>query len=288
MAKVWPDALVRELAERRAVLFLGAGFSRAAASLDNKQMPSWSGLIKKLADELPKKVIKNTVISLLSKNNYLDAAQIIWDTLPEADLRQVIVETFAKKLTSIPVIYKNIVGIDPQIIVTTNYDKFIEKSLEALSGSQDAYNTCWYSQNHALDDIRSPQRAILKVHGCVTQPNDIILTRMQYFNARRNNPAFFNTLSSVLTINTTPFLGYSLSDPDIQLVLEYNNISAPSRNPHYALVEKIPHESIRTAMQKTYNIHFIEYPTGQHEKMIEYFDDLEVVVRQFRNERGIP
>lgn len=288
MADVWPEALVREFAERRAVLFLGAGFSIAAAAKDGKAFPSWTKLLLDLAAKLQKNVERKEVKRLISYQNYLDAAQIIWDSVPAADLRQKIVDTFSIKLSKEQDLYRNIIDIDPQVILTTNYDKLIENSLASLSRTSDAYNVCLYNQNHALDDIRSPQRSILKVHGCVTQPNEIILTRLQYFEARRRNPSFFQTVSAVLTINTTLFLGYSLSDPDIQLILEFNNLSTPSRNPHYALVQRMPHASVRTALSRTYNIHFIEYPVGDHEKMAHFFADLASKVGDVRTSRGIP
>ncbi|UCI20184.1 SIR2 family protein [Mesorhizobium sp. B2-1-8] len=288
MARIWPEALVREFAERRAVLFLGAGFSIATAHADGKTFPSWTDLLFSLSEKLPKKVEQDAVRKLLKFQNYLDAAQIIWDEVPVADLRQKLVDTFSLKLSSPQDLYRHIIEIDPQVILTTNYDKLIETALAGLSKNADAYNVCLYNQGHALDDIRSPQRSILKVHGCVTQPDDIILTRLQYFEARRKYPAYFQTVSAVLTINTTLFLGYSLSDPDIQLILEFNNLSTPSRNPHYALVQKLPHSSVRSALAKTYNIHFIEYPVGDHSKMALFFSELSANVVEFRRTRGIP
>lgn len=288
MASNWPEALVREFAERRAVLFLGAGFSIATAAADGKTFPSWTDLLLSLSDRLPKAVEKKAVKDLIREKNYLDAAQIIWDGIPIADLRLQIIATFGIKLDSEQDLYRNIIDIDPQVILTTNYDKLLESALTSLSKSDDAYNVCLYNQNHALDDIRSPQRSILKVHGCVTQPNDIILTRLQYFDAKRRFPAYFQTVSSVLTINTTLFIGYSLSDPDIQLILEFNNLSAPSRNPHYALVQKLPHVSVKNALSRTYNIHFIEYPIGDHGKMSTLFSELASDVADVRRSRGIP
>ncbi|TIT97126.1 MAG: hypothetical protein E5W55_09640 [Mesorhizobium sp.] len=288
MGSVWPEALVREFAERRAVLFLGAGFSIATATADGKSFPSWTQLLLSLAQRLPKAVERTAVQKLIKFQNYLDAAQIIWDQVPAADLRQKIIDTFSLKLSSPQDLYRCIIDVDPQVVLTTNYDKLIETALASLSKTADAYNVCLYNQGHALDDIRSPQRSILKVHGCVTQPNDIILTRLQYFEARRKFPAYFQTVSAVLTINTTLFLGYSLSDADIQLILEFNNLSTPSRNPHYALVQKMPHSSVREALSRTYNIHFIEYPSGDHSKMSSAFSELAASVVDFRGARGIP
>lgn len=70
------------------------------------------------------------------------------------------------------------------------------------------------------------------------------------------------------------FVGASLTDPDIQLVLENASISAPSAHPHYALAEKTRHGSIKAAIKKTHNLELIEYPKGRHDTAIAAVVDL--------------
>jgi hypothetical protein len=52
------------------------------------------------------------------------------------------------------------------------------------------------------------------------------------------------------------------------LVLENANISAPSVNPHYALVEKADHRSLKAAVKTTYNIELIEYRSTDHDQAL--------------------
>ena len=92
--------------------------------------------------------------------------------------------------------------------------------------------------------LRSTTRVILKAHGCVSDPSKIVLSRGQYFEARRRYGYFYEILDAVFLTSTLLFVGCGLTDPDIQLVLENANISAPSTHPHYALVESNRHPEI--------------------------------------------
>jgi hypothetical protein len=288
MGDFWPESLVREFADRRAILFTGAGVSMAAGSQGGITFPSWAALLSDLSKKLPKIVERDLVKKLVYRNQYLDAAQILWEGIPSADVRAYIKSTLSTNTTSPSDIFKYFAKIDPSVILTTNYDRLAEEAFVKMSTDGSPYNICIYNQSHALDDIRSPQHAYLKVHGCVGQPAEIVLTRKQYFDARKDYPSFFNVVSALVVTSTVLFVGYSLSDPDIQLILEGNNLAAPSKNPHYALVPKMEHSSLRKALQDTYNIHFIEYPKGNHSEMLVRISELSELVTALRTSRRIP
>ncbi len=189
----------------------------------------------------------------------LDAAQILSDSIPKADLTTFLRDKFNITLSGNAGIYESMIGIDPTIMFTTNFDQFLETAATQLSGGH-GYNVCRYNEDHLLNDIRSPIRSIAKVHGCITQPNNIIMTRTSYFEAQKKFAPFFRIVEASLIVNTLLFVGYSFSDPDIQLILEHNYLSAPTAHTHSALVQRFEHPSIREALRKTYNIDFIEYP----------------------------
>ena len=128
----------------------------------------------------------------------------------------------------------------------------------------------------------SPVRLIVKAHGCVADPARIVLSRSQYFKERQLHAGFYNVLDALFITHTILFVGYSMSDPDIQLVLENSNISATSSHTHYALVEDSIQPDIEDASRRAYNIHFIKYPAGQHQEAARLLADLEEQVTQFR------
>jgi hypothetical protein len=89
-------------------------------------------------------------------------------------------------------------------------------------------------------------------------------------------------LDALFVTHTVLFVGYGLSDPDIQLLLENATISARSSHPHYALVEDTVHADVESAARTSYNIHFIKYAAGRHDEAERLMRELAEAVTQFR------
>lgn len=279
----WSDSVIREIAERRVVIFVGSGISRAACPT----LPSWDTLLAALAQKLSTKKERSLVDQLIRKGRLLDAAQIITDIIPKADLGGKIRQVFQLAPPPHHYIYENILKMDPKIIVTTNYDELIEKNFEHFSSGNVPYNINRLKSTTLINDLRSPMRTIIKIHGCVTEPLDIVLDRSSFYNAKKHSGGLFAALTAIMTVNTILFLGYSISDPDIQLILENVSMLTASQHPHYALVEKFEHISIKRAMAQTYNIEFIEFPRGLYGSVPEEIVKLAELVLLSRASRGI-
>ncbi|ELQ3333716.1 SIR2 family protein [Pseudomonas aeruginosa] len=256
----WPPALIREIADRRAIVFVGAGISKAASP----GMPTWPTLLVKLSEQLSTKVDKKLVKGLVAKNRLLDAAQIVTDGVERADLNAALRQTFQVRPAPHHEVYNSLLQLDLKTIVTINYDEFLEKNFDHYSGGNAAYNVCKHTSRDLLDQVRSPQRTIAKIHGCITEPNDLVLDRMSYFKARQLNHGFFQVMSALFTTHTVLFIGYSLGDPDLQIILENTHAVTESRHGHYALLPKMEHRSMVKAVKQSYNITCIEYPAGNH------------------------
>lgn len=278
----WPESLVREIADRRAIIFVGSGISKSALP----SMPTWGELLKSLSQHLNKVVDKKLVAKLVNKEKLLDAAQIVTDGMERADLNAELRRVFEVRPSPHSELYNILLQLDLKTICTTNYDEFLERNFDHFSGGIAAYNVLKHTSRDLLDKVRSPQRTIVKIHGCITEPNDIVLDRMSYFSARYKNHGFFGVLSALLTTNTVLFLGYSLGDPDLQIILE--NIHGPtnSNHGHYCLIPKLEHRSMAGAIKKSYNISCIEYPNGQHHMVQERLSSLLDAVRSLRASRG--
>lgn len=130
----WPEALVRELADRRVLLFIGSGISKAASPTT----PTWGQLLIDLSGKLEKKADQKLVAQLIRQNSLLDAAQIISDGVVRADINAKLREIFQPNATPHNEIYKDILSLDLKTVVTTNYDEFIEKNFEYYSGGNAA------------------------------------------------------------------------------------------------------------------------------------------------------
>jgi hypothetical protein len=279
----WPEALVRELADRRVLLFIGAGISKAASPAT----PTWGQLLTGLSAKLAKGTDRKLVGQLIRQNDLLDAAQVISDGVVRADINAKLRDAFQPNTTPHHGIYKDILSLDLKTVVTTNYDEFIEKNFEHYSGGNAAYSVLRYTSNDLLEHLRSPSRLVVKVHGCITEPGKVVLDRSSYFKARQQNRGFFDVISSLFTVNTVLFIGYSLGDPDMQIILENIHAASESSHGHYSLLPKQKHRSLVSALRQTYNISCIEYPEGAHNLVPDYLASLAAAVSADRSARGI-
>jgi hypothetical protein len=284
----WPDSLVTELAERRCVVFLGAGASAGCVGADGVTRPKdWEGLLKDAADTARLGPDDRAGFdTLLNEKSYLDAAQVVMDKLDAAQRTQFFRRTYLTPRFQPSALHRAVAEIDPKIVVTTNYDTLYENYCQQ-GDAVNGYNVCLYYNTHAINDIRSDIRCIIKAHGSVTDPSNLVLTRASYFEARREHPEFYSVLDALFLVNTILFIGAGLNDPDIQLVLENASISAPSAHPHYALVSGGRHASLVSVIKRTYNIQLLEYEPGRHEQAATAVEELRDRVLERRMERNI-
>ncbi len=280
----WPEALVAELASRRCIVFLGSGASAQSLSRDGKRRPpTWKQLLQKLCNRVPGSEAKKVAQSMINKGAFLDAAEVIVSQIPRGDLTKILRDEFKKPRFGPSPIHQAVLQIDPKVVITTNFDQVYENYC-SHGDAAEGYNVCRYDETHLVTDLRSPIRLIVKAHGCISDVSNIILTKSGYFGARQKHSDFYKVLDSLFLTHTLFFVGYSLKDPDIQLVLENANIAAPSDHPHYALVPRFPHDSIRVACSMSYNIEFIEYSSGSHRFVTQVLGELADQVTAFRQD----
>jgi hypothetical protein len=279
---VWPVALVAELAARRGVVFLGAGASASCLGVDGvTRPPLWKAFLEKIKAACPSGTDFTAADDLLAKEKYLDAAEVLLAKITPPDFTRIVREQFVQPRFSKSDIHLSVLNLDPKIVVTTNYDDIYDTFCRT-GEARDGYNVCKYYEDHLVNDLRSPVRLIIKSHGCVSDASRIVLTRSQYFRERQKHAAFYAILDALFLTSTVLFVGYGLSDPDIQLVLENATIAARSAHPHYALVEDSIQPDIEAAAKAAYNIHFIKYPSGHHDEAERLLQQLAEEVTQFR------
>ena len=74
----WPPALVTELAERRCIVFMGAGVSMGSIGEDGStHPPSWEKFLKDALKLIPDATDRKSAQVSINKYQYLDAAEII-------------------------------------------------------------------------------------------------------------------------------------------------------------------------------------------------------------------
>jgi len=112
-------------------------------------------------------------------------------------------EEMIKEITELKKIRKNIGSI-----ITTNYDKFIEETFEfkPLIG------------NNIL--LSNPYGSVYKIHGCISEPDKIIITENDYKIFLEKYELIRAQLLSLFIHNPIIFMGYSISDENIKNILK--------------------------------------------------------------------
>lgn len=110
--------------------------------------------------------------------------------------------------------------------------------------------------------------------GLLSDKDVAYLHRSQYHKAKREHSNFYEVLKALFIIHTVIFVGCSLDDPDVQLILEDVNIIGSSQRPHYILTkEKSQNFFGLNDWLNTYNIRALEYgPT--HDDLITDLENL--------------
>ncbi len=278
----WSRALIAELAARRCIIFLGAGASAGSLSQDGyKRPPTWDQFLKGLIGLLPNINNHAVINDLMIKEKYLDAAEVIYHDISRPEFSRFIREELDIPRYNASKIHEAVLELDPKVVITTNYDTIYDTYCSAGT-AVDGYHVAKYYESHLVADLRSPVRLVIKAHGCITDPAQIVLTRSQYFKARQNHSNFYKILDSLFLTNTLLFIGYSLNDPDIQLVLENVNITAPTQHPHYFVTGNDTNEIIKQASKASYNLEFIEYTAGNFDELNDGLYQLAEEVNELR------
>ena len=261
---MWPDSLVREIVEKRCIIHVGSGMSCQSTDEQGNRPPSWEALLNKLKDStLAHNADKDLVDEFISQKKYLDAAEVIRTKGSTAEYNSKIREIFVEKNYLASESHKDLVNISPRIISTTNYDTLIEGALIDNAG-HNSFTQYEHTRDGLLDSVRSPSTILIKMHGCAKHAANTILSRSDYFNLRKKHRSFFELTSSLYKLNTVLFIGCGIEDPDINLILENNNIETDTANPSYAMVGSLSYAArIKETIRSQYNIELITYEQEQ-------------------------
>jgi hypothetical protein len=198
--------LASAIRDRRAILFVGSGVS---ASLG---IPTWAGLVREIAKELGYEpdVFESLGASYLTVAEFYELRMGGIGKLRSWMDRQWSVDD-AKLKTS--VVHNLIIDLDFPIIYTTNYDRFIEdsyrirgKEFHKVVGLRD------------LIDIGEGTQ-IVKLHGDFEDDNSLVIAETDYFERLNFESPLDIRLRADVLGKTILFIGYSLSDINVRLLL---------------------------------------------------------------------
>ena len=281
----WPDNLIQEMAFRRVIPFLGSGISASATNSAGNNPKTWCEFLKGAVNLMGNttEVERRFVRKLIAKQQYLHALQTIYDKCDTGRYAHYLEQCFVTPNYMASNTHTRIKELDLKIVITTNFDKIYDSIC-----NEQGYSVSTYRETkRILTNIKSLNSVIIKSHGNIDDPDNIIFTRKQYHDAQLNHGEFYDLLRALFMTNTVLFLGYSLNDPDINLVLEsLSNTSSPSR-PHYLVTKQGISPEIKKYWLESYNIQCLEYGPN-FANLHENIENLYETVRDYRLERLMP
>jgi hypothetical protein len=162
-------------------------------------------------------------------------------------------------------------------LITTNYDRLLETATTQFR--QWAPNTFTADQISSLAGaLYNPEFFIFKLHGDIVSPESIILTSRDYDRLILRNPHARSFLQAVFPNYTVLFLGYSLGDPDFQLILSELTLIFQNYIPtHFALLPEPPEFTVDRLLNRM-NIQTLPYSTkDEHKEALEALQILQKV-----------
>jgi hypothetical protein len=196
-------------------------YNEIALDDDGLPLPSWPWLVSRMRVELARRCHEDEQESLskfFRDEGPLDCAQLFRQTVGEANYREFLEAQFDARrhefIKPSPS-HEALVELALPLIFTTNYDELIEMAHVDAGVSLRVSADEAEFKAHA---VQRPERHLVKLHGSIDQPNTIVLTRDDYSRARTARREMLSHLRHELVNGSFLFVGFSLSDPNFNLL----------------------------------------------------------------------
>lgn len=259
----WADYAVKAAANRSLVVFVGAGVSRSSTNKAGCRPPDWKEFLQTLAKSSRLKTEDEELFwSLLNSSRLLDAAEILRYAARNSNSRDAFNRSLRDAVEGprddpfMPSEWHSTIGrINPSVIITTNYDKIFERASNLF------YTSRTYMDQGIDSDIRSGVPIILKLHGSIDTPRDIILSRSDYASLHRKGTLALDVVRALMMTRIFLFIGYSLSDPDLQALLQdlFATRLEENETPHLILASDDAPRHDRALLEHCYGVSIVEY-----------------------------
>lgn len=274
------DAINHAYHSGNLVFFIGSGASKAFCS----PMPSWNELMTALLSEvkIQNQTQKEEIIQHIKSQRYLLAGEAIknFGTF-DTDRRDLAVDGLVAKILrqrlnsadNNPVLHLSILDFSVPIF-TTNFDNIIEKLVSEYDIKGYKKEAITYEDQEETATLLNPTKIhenyIFKLHGSVDKTQRLILDDADYtdFYFHGKWATSLQILRHVLSTKMVIFLGFSLSDPEIMLILREATRYSSSYQ-HIALLESKTLSSIeKDILRLNYRVDPITY--DKHELLPLY------------------
>lgn len=256
------------------IFFVGAGLSQPL-------FPSWKSLLKLFLEQAKEGELSHSeteILELIERGeSYLDIAEVCVNAMGINRYRNLMEKVFDKDFSEddVPESYKALISLSPKAILTTNYDRIPE-----IAGKGKYRINTNKNAPEASRFFADSKNTVFKIHGDIIDHSSIVLTTTDYKRIVNENQSTRMLMNSLLSTKFLIFIGFSLSDPHIDIILD--NIMSINNGlslSHYVLLNEESSFKI-SSFERKYGVKVVSYtsPDGSHSEVVEFLRALNTKV----------
>ena len=270
------DELAEGVAAARVILFVGAGVSMSVG------LPSWDDLIAHMCDDLglcgEERNGSSSDFRALAEYYRIRKGDLVGLTKWMQESWRIDQERIAASH-----IHRQIVSLSFPAIYTTNYDHNLEAAFD-VAGK--LYRRVVTAGDLPVDDRH--MTPIVKFHGDLSDPDSLVIAESDYFARFSFNAPIDPRLKADSFSHPILFIGYSMSDPNIRLLLHMLQRTwrdaghEDTRPPCYVLLNKP--SAVDKAILEDWGVTVFDFEAEHAQAGLERF--LDQLVRRVEELRG--
>lgn len=233
-----PPELLRGLIQGRGVLFVGPGISRLAGLKLRETLREATANLLRTHIGLHE---AEGLEAFLERASAAEIAQALHDQVGRERYLQLLQPHLVHQEMPPPPILYALRGLNCKRILTTNFDRQIERAFE--NPLEDTLDLSVLVPSPGGPDPLSElngRPTLLKLFGDITHPEQLVLTSDELESFWRQRPELVTRLRTLLEVGPALFVGYSLQDPEFRrLYTQVGALLARAHKRAYAIMEKV-------------------------------------------------
>ncbi|WP_437990383.1 SIR2 family NAD-dependent protein deacylase [Sorangium sp. So ce145] len=196
---------------------------------------SWTKLLEQLIATVPTAVTRSELSHELKQGKYLEVAGDLEQLLHPGRVSDAIKREYQRPAAIAPRAYELVAALPVAHFATTNYDPWLKNAVSQRRAQAPQVYTPF--DPGAFSDLSAgAPLLVLMLHGDADRPQTCVLSEAGY---RRlvHYPVYREALRVLVAARSLLFIGHSLTDPDLRLVLdEWQEVFGSGGTPrHYLL-----------------------------------------------------
>lgn len=231
--KHFPEPLLRDLLSSRWLPVVGAGLSLNAILPPGEKMPLWKDLADALSGDHEG----------FSPNSILDAISAYQHEFGRTKLVERLFEILHVHDAQPGRVHRAFCQIPFGLVCTTNFDFLLDTQYQLLRTKFHPI----VQEDQLSVNVTEGGTALLKLHGDLRHPTQLVVTESDYDSFLNNNPLVSTYLANQLITKTAVLVGYSLDDPDFRQIWHVvsSRLGKQRRNAYAILVAAQPSDIAR-------------------------------------------